>query len=114
MAIEGKISAVISLLNGTKTITTESIAPSITANEQMSSSFTVAIGAVDAPISLGPIASAKLIWFSSDQELTLKLNGSVIGITTKSLLMTGAAVTSITASNGSGVIANVTLIAVGD
>lgn len=71
----------------------------------------LAEGATDVALPLGPIAAAKVLMIVSDLPITLKVNGSIVALLCKMYALSGCAVTSITASNGNGTEAHVTVLA---
>lgn len=66
-------------------------------------------GTVDQVISLGLVSTATLVMLISSQPITVKLNGAATGLLLTNLVLTGAAVTSMTISNASGSTANIRL-----
>jgi len=73
----------------------------------------VANGAVDQVINLGPLTTVEILALSSDQSITLKINGSVTAVGVKGLLVWGGNITALTVSNASGSQANIEMAMVG-
>lgn len=68
----------------------------------------IADATVDQAIALNGIVGEKLV-LTSDQTISIKLNGSGTAIQTTLLVLDGANITSLSVSNASGAEANVTL-----
>jgi hypothetical protein len=62
----------------------------------------VANGVTDQAISLGALTTAVTVLLISDTAITFKVNGAAVGVACKTLLLTAAAVTSLSVSNASG------------
>jgi len=73
----------------------------------------VAIGAVDLAVPLGGLTTVEATNIVSDQVVSFKINGSTVGVSCRSLTISGATITALTVSNASGVLANLKLVAVG-
>jgi hypothetical protein len=82
-------------------------------DEQTVQGVEVANGAVDQAISLGGVTTASLLLLISDQAVSVKVNGAAAGIACRTLLLTGAAATSLSVSNSSGATANVRVYLLG-
>ena len=89
-----------SLVIGAPTVNPSSTSgPQITFTEQASNTYSVAAADATVSIPFGTITTGELIYIGSDEEITVKLNGSTDGITVDAdgyLLLSGCNTTAIT------------------
>lgn len=98
-----------------KVNTADSFTDSTTYTEATSNRIVIADGATDESLSFVGVASGKFFYFLSDQNVSIKLNGSsdALAITKSQPLFIPATVTACTVTNGSGNNANVDYAVVG-
>ncbi len=99
--------------DGTVIEQTESFSASASVNETTSQTIQILDAVTDQSINLGGVATTEVFLLETDQEITIKLNGSSDAITIDSFIALGGTVTALTISNASGSTANVTIKAGG-
>lgn len=102
MAYTYNYSLLLSLLDGTSVMSTETYAETKVAMSEVTKEIVlVADDAVDQVISLGGVTTASMVMIKSNQTVSIKFN-TLDAISGKLFFMKGTSVTSIKASNSSG------------
>jgi len=83
------------------------------ADEAAQQFIEVVNGAVDQVISLGSLTTVEGLLLTSDEPLTIKVNGAAVGFQVKNFAVQGAAITSLSVSNSSGVSASARVVMAG-
>jgi formate-dependent phosphoribosylglycinamide formyltransferase (GAR transformylase) len=115
MAVDYSVQGAVSVrpADTTQAIDNDSFVVQDTESEFISQVYSIANLAVDQVIALGPLAAAAMLYIVSDQEVTFKLNGDLVGFPAKVFILQSTAITAITVSNASGALATIRVVATG-